>query len=626
MTGFIDDIRFFRAKDYAKLAALEPGKRLSIAADMIRLNTLLEIVEAQSGHIGASFSAIEMMTVLYHQVMRIDPACPSPHQDKFILSKGHAAAALYAVLASKGCISEKDLLTFRKLNGLQGHADVSVLGVDGNTGSLGMGISKAKGYAWSNRHADAYVMVGDGELQEGQNWEAIMSAGHMGLGNLWLIIDRNMVQTDMETHEIMDIEPLADKFRSFGWIVETVNGHDVDEIVECFDKLKKRTLSPKAIIARTIKGKGATLFEHNLGQPYEWHSRIPSEKQFEVAYMEIHDRLQHKLDDVGVVMTMPEAIYPPIQPQAFNARPLKQAFTDSLLELGGKNTSITVMDCDLSADNGLREFERLYPARFIQCGIAEQDMVSMAGAMARNGRLPIVNTYAAFLTSRANEQIFNNCSEYDKIIYVGHLAGLLPSRPGKSHQAIRDISLLAAIPDLLQVSPCNTSELKQAMRLLVKKVKTSSYLRLEHASGREDIALPDGYKVEIGKGCIVHGATSLRSDLVIISYGPLMLSECILAAKELEVEKVAVRVINLPWLNTVDWEWLKMAVGSTSAIVCVENHSGVGGQSIMLSKKYKVHTIGVDGWTQSGGNEEVLKHYRMDHAALVSRIYEEVLE
>jgi transketolase len=337
-------------------------------------------------------------------------------------------------------------------------------------------------------------------------------------------------------------------------------------------------------------------------------------------------RLQHKLDDVGITMTMPDAIYPSVKPQAFNGRPLKQAFTESIRELGEKNTSIVVLDSDLSADNGLWEFERLYPKRFIQCGIAEQDMVSMAGAISRSGRLPIVNTYAAFLTSRANEQIFNNCSEGDKVIYVGHLAGLLPSRPGKSHQGIRDILLLAAIPDLLMVSPCNSNELKQAMRLLVKKTKVSSYLRLEHAPGRDDVALPDGYKVEIGKGCIVYGSGNLRSDLVIISYGPLMLQECIQAAKELEHEKVIAKVINLPWLNTVDWEWLKSAIGSTSAIVCVENHSGVGGQSIMLSKKYKVHTIGVDGFGQSGGNEEIMKHYRMDHQSLVGRIYEEVLE
>jgi transketolase len=261
--------------------------------------------------------------------------------------------------------------------------------------------------------------------------------------------------------------------------------------------------------------------------------------------------------------------------------------------------NLVVLDADLSEDCGLREFEKKFPERFIQCGIAEQNMVSIAGSMP--DKLPVVNTYAAFLTSRANEQIFNNCSQHSKVIYAGHLAGLLPGRPGKSHQAVRDISLLMSIPNLTLFAPCNGVELDKFLSWAAKD-KDSSYVRIEHAPARHDIKLPATYKFEMGKGFVLGAG----HDVALITYGPLMLAECREAMYTLHKFRINARVINMPWLNCVDAGWLRKAVGPCKHVFVVENHSIHGGLSSVISKLMPVRTIGVIGFGQSGENLDVL--------------------
>lgn len=587
----ITEIRyFFNKKEFDKIQSLY------IKSDMVRLNTLNTIVQAQSGHIGASFSAIEMMVFLYHHHMKKD--------DVFILSKGHAAAALYAVLASKGHFHESMLMDFRKLHGLQGHVDVSVPGIHANTGSLGMGLSKAVGHAWANRKIRVFVMVGDGELQEGQNWEAIQLAAHLKLDNLYLIVDRNEVQTDKNVADITSIEPLMVKLEDFRWNVAVADGHDIGDIEDAFQALDEKVGRPKAIISNTIKGYGIKFMESGDGT-YKWHSGIPTEKEYLKAHKEIQERLplQQRLD----------VSYPKKQPNFLHGISLKGVFSRCLLKYHNK---VVVLDADLSEDCGLRPFEETYPERFIECGIAEQNMVSMAGSIAKSGVIPVVNTYTAFLTSRANEQIYNNCSEHDKVLYVGHLAGVLPAKPGKSHSGTRDISLLQSIPDLQLCAPANAVELRAMMKILIKDVKTASYMRLEHTPPRHDVNMPKGYKLRLGQGTIMNEGKS--QDIVIITYGPLMLSECIQAGKMMK----RIRVINLPWLNNIDAKWLKKAVGRAKYVFCVENHSIYGGQSVAISKIMPVKTIGVEGWTQSGDHERILWQYGLDFRQIVRRLNE----
>ena len=628
---------FFEKSDFDEIKnckSLALRERLSVLADMIRLNTLTEITHARSGHIGASFSAIEILTVLYHHAMNVDPSRPKRKgRDIFILSKGHAAAALYAVLASRGFIPTDKLATFRRLGGLEGHAELSVPGVETNTGSLGIGISKAKGFAWAYKSdrvkASAFILVGDGELQEGQNWEAIQSAAFWKSGHLYLIIDRNYVQTDMEVSKILDVSPIEAKLKIFGWYPVTVDGHNTGEILDTINRLKKITGKPKAIIANTIKGKGVSFMEHPRAIAegrgiYKWHDKIPNEEEYALAWNEIISRIKGKIEKYKIQLEFPALVKHPLQESPFKGESLLKAFSDYLVELGEKHENLVVFDADLAESCGLRKFQEAFPDRFIEVGIAEQDMVSTAGGFALAGKLPIVNTYTAFLTSRANEQIFNNVSEGSKIIYVGHLAGILPAKPGKSHQGIRDISLLKAIPNMIMCQPCNALELRKLLKFLFFETSQSSYLRLEHFAPRRDVRLPKDYKVRLGKGAVL----ARGNDAAIIGYGPLLLSEALLAREELKKEGIEVKVINMPWLNNIDERWLVDSIGDAKTIICLENHAVVGGQSeevmrIMSSREggtFKFYTLGIEGFGLSGDGAEILSHYGIDWLNIAKKI------
>ncbi len=628
------DKLFFVKEDFDRIKSLNVSdeKKLSLIAEMIRFNSLATIAYAKSGHIGASFSAIEVFTVLYHKIMNIDPHNPAkPDRDIFILSKGHAAAGIYATLASVGFFPEERLLTFRRFGGLQGHVDISVPGIDGNTGSLGMGISKGKGYAWAQRannfNSSVYVMVGDGELQEGQNWEAIQSTAHMGMDNLYLIVDRNFVQTDREVSKILDISPIEEKLRTIGWEVKSIDGNNIREVFEAFNELKAiKNNKPKAIIANTIKGKGVSFMEHTYSlahdKVYKWHGAISDKELYKKAYDELIERINYMKAKIGVRIEMPIFNFPDNQASHFTGKSLKTAFSESLVELGSKNDNIVVLDGDLADDCGLTQFEHRFPERFIEVGIAEQDMVSMAGGLALAGKLPIVNTYAAFLTSRSNEQIFNNATEESKVIYIGHLAGILPAKPGKSHQGIRDISLLRSIPNLILCAPASVEELKQMMEFMIQGTDKSCYMRLEHVPPRNDVILPKDYKLEFGKGTVLANG----KDIAIISYGPLMLSEAMLAREELNKSGISVKVINLPWLNNIDEKWLLHELEDINKIFCVENHYATGGQSEKIRKilsgneGYRVFTIGVEGFGQSGDGDEILSGYKINFLGICKSI------
>lgn len=612
---------FFEKSDFdeVKKCRMKLGEKLSVIADMIRLNALNTIMCAKSGHIGASFSAVEILTVLYHSEMKVDSANPkNVERDVFVLSKGHAAAALYSTLVSRGFFPAERLATFRRLNGLEGHAEISAPGVETNTGSLGMGISKANGFALSAKlggvKKSVYVLVGDGELQEGQNWEAILSAAQWKLDNLCLLIDRNRVQTDMPVEKVVDIFPLKEKLKSFRWHVEVTNGHDIDKILQVLRKIKRIRGKPKAVILNTVKGKGVSFMENLVALRagkglYKWHDKLPLREDYQRAWEEIATRIKKKLARHKIQVSFPTLCPDLAEKLPKVGESLVEAFSQILIDVGRRKKELVVLDADLAESCGIRGFQMTFPKRFIEVGIMEQNMVSTAGGLALAGKLPVVNTYAAFLTSRANEQIFNNCSEGSKVIYVGHLSGILPAKPGKSHVGIRDISLLRSIPNLLLCTPSCREELKEIFEFLVFDQDGPSYLRLEHNIPRIKIPWKE-QKLELGKGVKLTDG----KDAVIISYGSTMLSEALIAHQMLEKNGIRIKIIDLPWLNRIDEEWLLRETENIETIVCVENHSVKGGLSEELRSIIgkKVYTIGVEGYGKSGENEEILSYFGLD--------------
>lgn len=256
----------------------------------IRIDIIRQIHSAGSGHPGGSLSAADIITYLYFAEMNIDPENPDKvDRDRFVLSKGHAAPALYAALAEKGYFPKETLLTLRQMGSiLQGHPDrKKIPGVDMSTGSLGQGVSAAVGMALANKidgsSARVYAVLGDGELQEGMVWEAAMAAAHYGLSGLTIFIDHNGLQIDGKNEEVITVAPIEDKFRSFGWDVQTIDGHDFEEIAAAVEKAKTVKDRPQAIIAETVKGKGVSFMEDQAG----WHGKAPNDEQAAQAVKEL---------------------------------------------------------------------------------------------------------------------------------------------------------------------------------------------------------------------------------------------------------------------------------------------------------------------------------------------------
>lgn len=249
---------------------------------------------AKSGHPGGSLSCVEILSVLYNKIMFVPSAWKNSvdfdKRDRFVLSKGHASAALYSILAQKGFFPVEELMTFRKLGSrLQGHPSTrtGLEGIEVSTGSLGQGLSIATGVALAlklnNNPANVFVLLGDGEMQEGSVWEALMSAAHKKLDNLIIVIDKNNLQIDGDTNDVKSLEPLNDKLESFGWNIKEVDGHNEDELEKAFIEAKKST-KPFAVIANTIKGKGVSYMENNA----LWHGKAPNDDELKIALEELN--------------------------------------------------------------------------------------------------------------------------------------------------------------------------------------------------------------------------------------------------------------------------------------------------------------------------------------------------
>ena len=263
---------------------------LSIEAAKVRKLGLSAIYAAKSGHVGGAFSVADILTVLYFEKMNIDPKNPKwEDRDRFVLSKGHCTAALYPVLAERGYFPVDDLKTFRNIDSyLSGHVEMKhVRGIDMSAGSLGQGLSAAIGMALSARISKknyrTYVAMGDGEIQEGQIWEAAMSAGNFKLDNLTAFVDNNNLQIDGTIEQIMSPYPIDEKFKAFGWNVISIDGHDLAQISDAVDQAAAFKGKPTVIIAKTIKGKGVSFMENNV----KWHGATPSEEEFKQAFAEL---------------------------------------------------------------------------------------------------------------------------------------------------------------------------------------------------------------------------------------------------------------------------------------------------------------------------------------------------
>ncbi|MFC2103323.1 transketolase C-terminal domain-containing protein [Bacteroidota bacterium] len=611
--------------------------KMQLFANMCRFNTLVAVKKAGSGHLGSSLSAMDITTYLYLNELNIlEVGLDSPDRDIYFSSKGHDVPGLYSLFYALGIIPEEKLLMLRRLHGLDGHPEVRIPGIEASTGSLGMGISKGRGMAWAKTYkknkGHVYVLTGDGEFQEGQIYESIQAAAHQKIGNITVIMDHNKYQTDMLVSDVNNIEDVVKKVSAFDWHVVRLDGHDYEQLKDTFTKLKEVKDKPKMIVADTIKGKGVSFMERPETETFEgktlykWHSGAPDDESYSRGLSELTEKINNistelKIDKIAI----PENNAEGKAITKFKKEFVTEAYGDTLCEIAKTNDKLIVLDGDLSADCKLRKFEKMYPDRFIENGIAEQDMVSMAGGLARMGLVPVVSTFASFLAARANEQIYNNAGEQTKVVYTCHFSGIIPAGPGKSHQSVRDISLFGALPNVTIIQPCNAVETKWATEYCVNDAEENCVLRLVIGPSPEKIELPKDYKFKFGKGAEL----SEGSEAVLFGYGPVMLHEALLASDYLKKIGFGLKVINMPWLNKIDNEWLKKIIKDQKKIFVLEDHSAVGGlgdrilnamNEINLFEGKSFTNLGLKEYPECGTPLEVLEYHKLDGKSLAQKI------
>ena len=471
-------------------------------------------------------------------------------------------------------------------------------------------------------------MIGDGELQEGQIWESLQPVANERLAEITVIVDHNKLQSDAALSAVSDLGRLEDKLEAFGWEVRRADGHDLRAVRDVFAHFASVTDRPKILVADTIKGKGVSLMEGIAAgdQTYHFHAGAPTKDDYLAGVEEISLRLNVRLTALGQpTVELSKAPLPvrvaPAQPER-----LVTAYGDELLEIASRRADLVVLDADLLSDCGIEAFKAGFPDRFVECGIAEQHMVSAAGGMALRGLLPVVHSFACFLSTRANEHIYNNATERRKIIYTATLAGLVPGGPGHSHQSVRDISAIGSVPGLVAIEPCSEREARMAIRWAVEQNPVSTYLRLVNVPLDVPYSLPASYTLEVGRGVTLR-AGAAGEGVAIVGYGPVLLGNACRAADDLAAGGIAAEVISLPWLNRIDEAWVCEVLGRFPFIVTLDNHYVALGQGIMLQAalartnvRTRVLALGVTDIPACGSNAEVLARHGLDAVSIARTV------
>ncbi len=587
--------------------------QLKEAATLMRGYDLVALCAAGSGHAGGTLSIMDIAAALYLRVANLDPKNPNwDDRDRIVFSVGHKAPSLYLGLAFAGFFPPDDVVTLRKLySPFQGHPHwLKLPGVEASTGSLGQGLSIAVGQALAarldNRNYTTFCIMGDGEQQEGQIWEAAMEAGHYQLENLVGIVDYNRLQIDGRVSDVMNIDPIEQKYRSFGWEVVRINGHDMDQIVEALEQAKNRKCcrKPLAIIAETIKGKGISFCEDVAG----WHGRATNleETKKGLAELGLTDKIQ-----LDALLAKAQAYQAIVNAKLFDKmpqfrrdywwnnsvdmqvkmKPTRMGFGESLAA-NGSDERVVALGLDISGSITISEFYNNKPERkprWLSMGIAEQSATAVAAGLAREGKLPVFGTYATFAVGRNLDQIRTTvCYGNFNVLIAGAHGGVSVGPDGATHQALEDLFSICGLPNMVAVVPCDAVETRKATDYLLMQYVGPKYIRFAREATpivtREDTPWVFGKANVIrlrgeAKDFIDAFDTVLAShyqneneDLSIIACGP-MVPEAMRAAYILKQDYgYETRVINLHTLKPVDEAAIIRAAKDTGVVVTAEEH------------------------------------------------------
>jgi len=603
-----------KKKDHSIEECIEIAKKL-------RAYTITAITAANSGHTGGAMSIIDIATALYFKVINHDPDNPEWNdRDRVYWSAGHKAPALYAVLGLSGYFDIDRIVTLRRLNsGFEGHPNMLELpGIEVSSGSLGQGLGIAVGSAINakleGRKYRAYCIMGDGELGEGSVWEAAMSAAHYNLDNITAIIDRNGLQIDGKISDVMEIEPLKDKWQSFGWHVFECDGHDIGEIVRTLKTAAETNGKPSVLIASTIKGKSISFAEDVCGyHGISPRDGIDGEESLEVALDDIKcdyfskEKTNELFDSVknyqAKVNAEIEDNVPKFSKNYFwNTQDIMKVVMvpnrigfGAGLKIVGEDPRVVALGADITDSIKMSEFYLGHPERedrFFSMGIAEQNMTAVAAGFAKEGKIPFIGSYGVFITGRNWDQLRTTiCYNNFNVKIVDAHGGISVGPDGATHQTLEDISNLYYLPNMHITIPADSVEAEKAT-IAIKSLYGPAAIRIAREAtpmitgkntvfefGKANIIRYRGQKEKFSEAfetIISDKYKSENENITIISCGPLV-AEAMRAAYILKEEQgIETRIINMHTVKPIDDSAIIKAMNETGLIITVEEHQ-VGG-------------------------------------------------
>ena len=598
---------------------------LSNKATQLRIHSIRSTTEAGSGHPTSCCSAADIVATLFFGVMRYDPANPrNPDNDRFVLSKGHAAPLLYAAWAEAGYIDPSELLQLRKLESdLEGHPTPRLSFVDMATGSLGQGLSAGVGIALNHKYLDrsqarVYVLLGDGESVEGSVWEGAELARHFQLDNLCTIIDINRLGQSDPTLLQHDLDGYQQRWQGFGWQTLVVDGHDHATLLQAFDTASQTKDKPTVLLAKTFKGKGIAIAEDKMN----WHGKALNTEQAEAAIHELSKTLQK--DSAPLSIQSPEKA-PRSQPAiqslqtpnygAKDSVATREAFGDALTHLGEVNPLVVALDADVKNSTFTEKFGKRFPERFFENFIAEQNMIGTAVGLAACGKIPFAATFACFLT-RGYDFIRMAAISQANIKLMGSHAGVSIGEDGPSQMGLEDLSMMAAQPGVVVLYP---SDAVCTYRLLEAAANHQGMVYIRTGRPKTPILYPNDESFHLG-GSKLHKPSS-DDRLTIVAAG-VTLFEALKAQAELAKAGIPVRVVDLYSIVPIDQHMLLECARTTPTFLTVEDHYAHGGigdavLNALSAEAVRVHKLAVREIPHSGKPNELLDRYGLSANTIV---------
>ena len=596
-------------------------------ANQLRIHSITATTAAGSGHPTSCCSAADLVAALFFGHMRYDARNPHFYNnDRFVLSKGHAAPLLYAAWAETGLFPTEDLLKLRQLHSdLEGHPTPRLPFADVATGSLGQGLSVGVGMALcarlDNLDYRTYVLMGDGECSEGSVWEACALAGHNQLNNLVALVDVNRLGQSEPAPLGHNLDAFKRRFEAFGWRTEEIDGHDVDEIVEVLAAVGLGH-QPLVILAKTLKGAGISFIQDKEG----WHGRPLSKEEADRAIAELRPSAK---SGIGRPIAVPNQLpapkndapgsYPDINYKLGDKVATREAFGNALARIGEVDPRVVALDGDTKNSTFSEKFLKKFPQRFTECFIAEQNMVGVATGFAVRGKVPFASTFATFF-SRAFDQIRVAGISTANVKLCGSHVGVSIGEDGPSQMGLEDLAMMRAVAGSTVLYP---SDAVSAEKLMDQMASHKGICFLRTSRPKTEVLYSNDESFPIG------GAKVLRQnagDKVTVVAAGVTLYEALKAADSLKQDGIGITVIDAYSIKPLGKDVIQSAAQKTNNVVLtVEDHYAEGGLGDAVAGELstsgvKVHKLAVRELPRSGKPEELLAKYGIDSHAIAAAV------